>query len=92
MQSIIRCVLGSALLALTAAAPSPAQDNPPQWQTRTDIEARARELDRRVIDLQHDLLAARRNGDQAGSERAAADLKSVQAERVELLRALGHLR
>jgi hypothetical protein len=56
------------------------------------LEARSRVLDQRVIELQHDILAARRNGDQAALERAETEFKKTQAERVETLRAMGELR
>ncbi len=63
-----------------------------QYASRTQLEEHARELDRRVVELQHDLMAARHSGNLEDRTRAEADLKNVQAERVETLRTLGALR
>ncbi len=93
MKQCIRNVVGALLLAAVLIWPSTARcDDAPAWQSRTDAEAHARELDRRVVELQHTIMAARHTGDQAGLERAETDLKKVQADRVEVLRALGELR
>lgn len=67
-------------------------DDMPQWQSRADAEARALDLDQRAVELQHQVRAARQQGDQEGLQRAEADLKNVQAERVNAWRVLGELR
>jgi len=60
--------------------------------SRMQLEARSRELDREVIEHQHEILAARHDGDAAALARAEAELKRTQEERVDVLRALGQLR
>ena len=89
----IRNVVGALLFAAVLTGASTARgDDAPAWPSRTDAEAHARELDHRVVELQHAIMAARHTGDQAGLERAEADLKKVQADRVQVLRTLGELR
>lgn len=81
------------LLGVSAAWAGDAQSgDAPQWQTRTEVEEHARDLDRRLIELQHDLLAARHEADQQGMARAEAEVKKVQVDRIETLRTLGELR
>ncbi len=93
MKPCIRNVIGTLLFAAVLTWASTTRcDDAPAWRSRTDAEAHARELDQRVVELQHAIMAARHSGDQAGLERAETDLKKVQADRVEVLRALGELR
>ncbi len=93
MQRMLRYVLGGVLLAAVAASTGHAQRNgSARYTNPTDLEAHSRELDQRVIELQHDLMAARHKGDQASVKHAETDLKETQAERVDVLRALGQLR
>lgn len=79
------------LLALALHTPSWAQEDTSRSQNPSDLEARSYELDRRAIEIQHRIMAARYNKDQASLERAEKDLKSVQEQRREVLRALGKL-
>jgi hypothetical protein len=91
MQRICRA-LAVLVLALCWASTVWAEgDDAPRWESRTQVEDYAASLDRRVIELQHEILAARHNRDQTGLERAQKDLKAVQAQRVEALRSLGQL-
>jgi hypothetical protein len=79
--------LGLALPSLPARAQGSASDR----QSRAQLEEQARARDQRIIELQHERMAARHDGDQATMERAQKDLKEVQQQRVETLRALGQL-
>ncbi len=92
MRWIIRWGLGILVCALVAAAAITARgSDSPGWQSRTELEAHARQLDHRVIELQHAIMAARQKGDAEALARAEAELKDVQAERVETLRNLGEV-
>ncbi len=92
MTRVDRRRLRRVVLAAVLAWSLPAYGAGAQWTSRTEAEDHARELDHRVVELQHAIRAARHKGDQAELERAEADLKSVQAERVDVLRWLGDLR
>jgi hypothetical protein len=92
MRRIIRWGLGILVCAFVAGSATNARcSDPPGWQSRTELEVHARQLDHRVIELQHAIMAARYKGDQDAQARAEADLKNVQAERVETLRSLGEI-
>ena len=88
----MRRMIGPMVVAAVVALASPAYCDGDQWQNRTEAEDHARELDHRVVELQHAIRAARYKGNQEDLERAETDLKNVQAERVDVLRALGALR
>jgi hypothetical protein len=93
MQLTTGWILITALLIGGPVWAGEVQGNAP-WhvQSHADVEAHARELDHRVVALQHELFAARYNNDQAAIERVEGELKRVQAERVAVLRTLGELR
>jgi C4-dicarboxylate-specific signal transduction histidine kinase len=86
MRFFDRGLVACALLAATVCW---AQTDTSQPQSRTEIEAHARELDSRAVQLQHEIMAARHDGDAAALERAEGKLKATQTERVETLRTLG---
>lgn len=79
------------LLAALMATVSSGQEPTPRWQSRDELEAHSRELDHRVIELQHAIMAARHEGDSEALKRAEEELKSLQGERVDTLHTLGHL-
>ena len=80
------------LLALTSlSSVSSAQEPTPRWQSRDELEAHSRDLDHRVIELQHAAMAARHENDAEALKRAEEKLKSLQDERVDTLHTLGHL-
>jgi uncharacterized protein YlxW (UPF0749 family) len=92
MRWMIRLGLGVLAWAAVAASPNSVRGaDPARWTNRTDLEEHTRQLEHRVIELQHQIMAARHNHDQDGLTRAEAQLKDVQAERVEALRSLGKL-
>ncbi len=93
MTHVNRRKLRRIVLAVVLTCSLPASGAAAQWgASRTEAEERARELDHRVVELQHAVRAARYKGDQAELERVETDLKNVQAERVDVLRTLGDLR
>ena len=67
------------------------REAPPRPGSRTEMEAYARELDGRVVELQHAIMAARHRGDATALEQAKKELATVQAARVDTLRTLGEL-
>lgn len=81
----------ASVLALAMATSSWAQDAAPRQQSRAELEAQSRELDQHVIELQHDIMAARHEGDPEALKRAETELKSAQEKRVDTLRGLGQL-
>jgi hypothetical protein len=83
--------LVATLLALALHTPSWAQEATSRPQNPTDAAARSYELDRRAIEIQHQIMAARYNKGQEALDRAEKDLRAVQEERREALRALGKL-
>ena len=87
---VFRCLLMALLLASMASVSS-GQEPTPRWRSRDEWEAHSRELDHRVIELQHAIMAARHEGDSEALKRAEEELKSIQGERVDTLQTLGHL-
>jgi outer membrane murein-binding lipoprotein Lpp len=77
---------------LLAAVAHPARSSEQATTSWQELEEKSAALDRRVIELQHDIRAARHGGDQGKLEQAEKELKGVQEQRVETLRAMGHLR
>lgn len=93
MNWIIRAGVGLLLFAaVVVGATSARGDDLSQFQGRTALEGHARDLDHRLIELQHDLIAARHTGDPNALARAETELKKVQVDRIETLRALGEIR
>jgi hypothetical protein len=90
MTRIVRGVVAAGALLVAAAAPAAWDDTAAEPSASTPQE-QAAALDRRVIELQHEILAARHNGDQAAVERAQQELKSVQTQRLDALRNSGQL-
>ncbi len=87
---VYRYLMIPALAALMATM-SAGQEPTPRWQSREELEAHSRELDHRVIELQHEIIAARHEGDAEALQRAPAELKTLQGERVDTLQTLGQL-
>ncbi len=86
-----RCLLVPLLALALLPTASLGQGAAPRWQSRDELEAHSRELDRRVIELRHEIMAARHDGDAEALKRAEEELKSIQEKRVNTLQTLGHL-
>lgn len=89
MRLLQRGMLACALLGATVCW---AQSYTSQPQSRTELETHARDLDYRAVELQHEIMAARHDGDATAREHAEAELTAIQTERIEALRTLGVLR
>lgn len=91
MNRMKRVLVLIALASLGLWPTAVTAEDVPRHLGPTELEARRQVLEQRVVELHHDVFAARYNHDQAALERAEAELKQTQAERVETLRALGEL-
>jgi TolA-binding protein len=88
MRLLQRGMLACALLGATVCW---AQTYTSPTQSRTELETQARDLDHRAVELQHEIMAVRQDGNATARERAEAELKALQAQRIDAFRTLGVL-